>query len=741
MFQNFIQTRGPDEEGHRRTDWFDCLVGKPDDRSPVGSGETAFKKVVIDTKPFFQSLKLKSVSSEGHFQHPVFSVAEFETLVDRQLPDQITNDFLHGLEEEIKKLELEQQAVFASDLYWMKAYCFEKMSKKMNASGVFQYKAEHVLSALSDLTQALRMKLQDYPTHPDARIIVQRIQSLVSTLPKVDIDKWISTLSGNEEKMIRKALRPAPPKPLTPHSTELELVAPKDGAVSPAPTSRSRSNSQLSHIETMDRMIMNCSTETTNHAHIDSADSMVEDEMISEHQLSAELQELTRHPVELSVRIATMILSLFKMISEPPLCVSFSGGGFVNTGRQIQMMENIGDSLTDMKAGSGKFFDFSFGFMSKSPSPLPPGRMEQKSYSERLQHVRENNFLLQSANRFKQLKGMPTFESFKHTIVALRHAKLDELSTDEDKLCFWLNVRNVLFLHVLVEFGPPSNLQHRLTFTYHKPVYNVGGHLYSLHEITHGILQTQNPLPSLYTSTLASSPVGHGIAPCDAPLIPVVDASEISRVHVMTTTSSTTSKVLSLSQSLDGSSGSKRKALTPSTSLPAAGDAKIPLKFTPNDPRNGNKISQACSLICFALPDGTSYGPRFTIFKPGHLKKQLELEGTTYLNDLVSCTKIHSADVSGLSGFVGTNKKRVVSVPQYLTWHMKGLNPSIKSVEALVAHLYHLFPDTKLNKFIKEEEVLGLKKNEAEKSMAGSTLLIKVVEHEWNMEIRIPFDI
>lgn len=136
-----------------------------------------------------------------------------------------------------------------------------------------------------------------------------------------------------------------------------------------------------------------------------------------------------------------------------------------------------------------------------------------------------------------------------------------------------------MMLHVLAEFGPALNLQHRITYLYHKPAYNINRRLFTINEITHGIIKWPLSLPS-HLSCAASSPTHAPPLPSVNPNTPtapqpsphssavtsggavafypatmhhmISSDSELSCVHVTTSTASTTlAKTPPMSSSLD----------------------------------------------------------------------------------------------------------------------------------------------------------------------------------------------
>jgi hypothetical protein len=77
----------------------------------------------------------------------------------------------------------------------------------------------------------------------------------------------------------------------------------------------------------------------------------------------------------------------------------------------------------------------------------------------------------------------------------LQRVNLGEL-TFNIKIAFFVNLYNALVIHGFVVVGPPTNLYQRLFF-YNHTCYSVGGLVYSLNDIEHGILRgNQKPFAS-----------------------------------------------------------------------------------------------------------------------------------------------------------------------------------------------------------------------------------------------------
>ncbi|KAL7751340.1 DENN domain-containing protein 5B [Sorochytrium milnesiophthora] len=104
------------------------------------------------------------------------------------------------------------------------------------------------------------------------------------------------------------------------------------------------------------------------------------------------------------------------------------------------------------------------------------------------------HFVLRDAEALQGLVDTVVYNDVKALTSGLRTADLSNLSFTE-RLCFFLNVRNLLLIQDYAENAPPVSLYQRLTRT--GASYDIGGHTYSLNEITNGILRAELSTPSI----------------------------------------------------------------------------------------------------------------------------------------------------------------------------------------------------------------------------------------------------
>jgi hypothetical protein len=207
-------------------------------------------------------------------------------------------------------------------------------------------------------------------------------------------------------------------------------------SVSPAGAAQGR---QWSY-EPSDRLILNC-LPITSSAHIDSNDSL--DDAAMAEALDSSLQQMIAKPVNLSVKLAELMVSMMKVVAEPPTLrngaanqdapSSLKSPKYESTSirdlRSLNMLK-IGGGASNAKRGSIAGLKDAF---TGQPDCDP------------------ENFVLNDPSVLRNIKKMPTYEVFKNMLLGLRYVKLEHsqdnvgLQTEEEKICFWLNVRNVLW--------------------------------------------------------------------------------------------------------------------------------------------------------------------------------------------------------------------------------------------------------------------------------------------------------
>mmetsp|Transcript_41345 Transcript_41345/g.50123 ORF Transcript_41345/g.50123 Transcript_41345/m.50123 type:complete len:723 (+) Transcript_41345:289-2457(+) len=93
-------------------------------------------------------------------------------------------------------------------------------------------------------------------------------------------------------------------------------------------------------------------------------------------------------------------------------------------------------------------------------------------------------------NTLLDYEGLALSDSFKEYTAASAELQKFDLTTlsFNIKIAFFINLYNALVIHGFVVIGPPTNLYQRLYF-YNHTCYSIGGMMYSLNDIEHGVLR------------------------------------------------------------------------------------------------------------------------------------------------------------------------------------------------------------------------------------------------------------
>lgn len=309
------------------------------------------------------------------------------------------------------------------------------------------------------------------------------------------------------------------------------------------------------------------------------------------------------------------------------------------------------------------------------------------------------------------------------------------------------------------------SFQQQTTFLHHRPVYNVGGHLFSVNEITFGILKHSFPLPAHFNVRSTTNPLP--------------TSSTTSNSATLLNTNNTLVCILSLNGRQETTVLESSQSTSTNTTNTNTSSNKVPLKFIGTDQRSKFKLLNACNLVDFCLLDGTPSGPRMRVYQLDNIYSQLSAEACDYLTKHITATMnnntghststntaIHNiASILG-GGGGGKRKKRVFSVPQYLIWHSKDFIPPSVSEQPTAeqvlafAHYFCLLNNTTPSGFsevIRQEQLLKLPAANIHTHTQplatqvlqciqlcqfscdhnGTRLLsIKVKEHSWDFELR-----
>lgn len=107
----------------------------------------------------------------------------------------------------------------------------------------------------------------------------------------------------------------------------------------------------------------------------------------------------------------------------------------------------------------------------------------------KIDNLKLNFFDLEKGGvNYKGMKDSDAFEDYKAATRGLASLDLDELVTREAKLAFWINIYNALVVHGVLELNISKSVKEVPSF-FKAVCYNVGGYVFSLDDIEHGILR------------------------------------------------------------------------------------------------------------------------------------------------------------------------------------------------------------------------------------------------------------
>lgn len=90
--------------------------------------------------------------------------------------------------------------------------------------------------------------------------------------------------------------------------------------------------------------------------------------------------------------------------------------------------------------------------------------------------------------RYEAMPGSAAFAAYCGMAAALRGFPLASLRSDPDRLAFWINIYNALVIHGIVALGLRQSVWEAGPF-FRRVRYVVGGHVFSLDDIEHGLLR------------------------------------------------------------------------------------------------------------------------------------------------------------------------------------------------------------------------------------------------------------
>ena len=90
--------------------------------------------------------------------------------------------------------------------------------------------------------------------------------------------------------------------------------------------------------------------------------------------------------------------------------------------------------------------------------------------------------------RYRDIRGSEAFEPYRTLASGLQSFDLKRLQTREQRLSFWINIYNTAVIHGVIELGLQKSVKELRGF-FDRVTYGIGGYLFSLNDIEHGILR------------------------------------------------------------------------------------------------------------------------------------------------------------------------------------------------------------------------------------------------------------
>ncbi len=168
---------------------------------------------------------------------------------------------------------------------------------------------------------------------------------------------------------------------------------------------------------------------------------------------------------------------------------------------------------------------------------------------------------------YKSIRGSEEYEQYKNLTGRLQSFDLKSLKSRERKLAFWINIYNTAVIHGVIEQGLHQSVKEFPRF-FDRISYEIGGYIFSLNGIEHGILRGnqrppyrflkpfQNKDPRLIFTLVPMDPRIHFALVCGARSCPPVNFYEAEKIDfqlqlaAMSFINSSQVKILSLERTV-----------------------------------------------------------------------------------------------------------------------------------------------------------------------------------------------
>ena len=128
-------------------------------------------------------------------------------------------------------------------------------------------------------------------------------------------------------------------------------------------------------------------------------------------------------------------------------------------------------------------------------APEKPPKDLSASLREAIGDLQAQFFDLEAGRvNYRAMKGAPEYAAYLQKATLLRNFDLSQLKERQDKLAFWINLYNTMVIHGVIDWDIRESVKERNGF-FTRLKYDIGGHLFSLSDIEHGILRGNSRPP------------------------------------------------------------------------------------------------------------------------------------------------------------------------------------------------------------------------------------------------------
>jgi hypothetical protein len=120
---------------------------------------------------------------------------------------------------------------------------------------------------------------------------------------------------------------------------------------------------------------------------------------------------------------------------------------------------------------------------------LVSGEDISQQLKSKIDNLKLNFFDMEKGGvNYEGMRNSDAFEDYKAATRGLASLYLEELATRQAKLAFWINIYNALVVHGILELDVSKSVKEVPSF-FKTVFYNVGGYVFSLDDIEHGVLR------------------------------------------------------------------------------------------------------------------------------------------------------------------------------------------------------------------------------------------------------------